>query len=87
MEDILFGSDDMGSGMIDVAASVAVSSGHTYTAEEVSLMLAALGAMVASVVYSFKHIKSSSCLGSKCQQEVVDVVHVENGTGRQETDV
>lgn len=87
MDDILFGSDDMGSGMIDVAASVAVSSGHTYTAEEVSLMLAALGAMVASVVYSFKHIKSSSCLGSKCQQEVVDVVHVENGTGRQETDV
>ena len=58
---------------------------HIYTAEEISLMLAALGAMVASIVYSFKHIKSSSCLGVKCQQEVVDVVHVEKG--RQETDV
>jgi len=85
MDNILFGSDDMGSGMVDVVASVAVSSGHTYTAEEVSLMLAALGAMVASIVYSFKHIKSSSCLGSKCQQEVVDVVHIENG--KQETEV
>lgn len=84
MEDILFGSDDMGSGMI---ASASISTAHVYTAEEVALMLAALGAMVASIVYSFKHIKSSSCLGSKCQQEVVDVVHVENGTGRQETDV
>mgnify|MGYP003632145287 CR=1 FL=1 len=79
MEDILF--NDEGSGLI--AASI--STAHVYTAEEIALMLAALGAMVASVVYSFKHIKSSSCLGSKCQQEVVDVVHVENG--RQETDV
>ena len=84
MEDILFNDD--GSGLI---ADTAISLAHVYTAEEIALMLAALGAMVASVVYSFKHIKSSSCLGSKCQQEVVDVVHVENGTGlvRQETDV
>ena len=85
MENILFGNDDTGSGMVDVVASVAVSSGHVYTAEEVSLMLAALGAMVASIVYSFKHIKSSSCLGSKCQQEVVDVVRIENG--KQESEV
>ena len=33
-------------------------------------------AIVASIVYSFKHIKSSSCLGSKCQQEVEGVVVV-----------
>ena len=85
MENILFGNDDTGSGMVDVVASVAVSSGHVYTAEEVSLMLAALGAMVASIVYSFKNIQYSSCLGSKCQQEVVDVVHIENG--KQESEV
>tara|TARA_R110002096_G_scaffold182282_2_gene360008 strand:- start:99 stop:338 length:240 start_codon:yes stop_codon:yes gene_type:complete len=79
MEDILFNDD--GSGL----SAASISTAHVYTAEEIALMLAALGAMVASIVYSFKHIKSSSCLGSKCQQEVVDVVHVENG--RQETDV
>ncbi len=80
MEDILFGDDD-GSGLSASITDIA----HIYTAEEISLMLAALGAMVASIVYSFKHIKSSSCLGVKCQQEVVDVVHVEKG--RRETDV
>ena len=77
MDEILFGNDDLGSG--DFAASIALASGHKYTAEEVSLMLAALGAMVASIVYSFKHIKSSSCLGSKCQQEVEGVVVVPDG--------
>jgi hypothetical protein len=81
MEDILFNDD--GSGLIADAASI--TTAHVYTAEEIALMLAALGAMVASIIYSFKHIKSSSCLGSKCQQEVVDVVHIENG--RQESDV
>lgn len=48
---------------------------HIYTAEEISLMLAALGACVASIIYSFKHIKSSSCLGFSCKQ-AVDEVHV-----------
>ena len=81
MEDILFNDDD-GSGLF---ADASITTAHVYTAEEIALMLAALGAMVASIIYSFKHIKSSSCLGSKCQQEVVDVVHIENG--RQESDV
>ena len=34
---------------------------HTYTAEEIALMLGALGAMVASIIYSVKNIKHSSC--------------------------
>jgi len=80
MDDILFGNED-GSGLSASIDGIA----HIYTAEEISLMLAALGAMVASIVYSFQHIKSSSCLGMKCKQEVTDVVHVENG--RRETDV
>ena len=49
------------------------SQPHIYSANEVSLMLAALGACVASIIYSFKHIKSSSCLGSSCSQVVTDV--------------
>ena len=44
--------------------------GHIYSADEVALMLAAFGACVASVIYSFKHVKSSSCMGVKCQQAV-----------------
>lgn len=34
---------------------------HTYTAEEIALMLGALGAMVASIIYSIKNVKHSSC--------------------------
>ena len=68
--DEIFDNDD---GVNESAASL-LNVPHIYTAEEVALMLAALGAMVASIVYSFKHIKSSSCLGSKCQQEVEAVV-------------
>lgn len=35
--------------------------GHVYTAEEIALMLGALGAMVASIIYSVKNIKHSTC--------------------------
>ena len=49
------------------------SQPHIYNANEISLMLAAFGAAVASIIYSFKHIKSSSCLGSSCSQVVTDV--------------
>ena len=34
---------------------------HVYTAEEIALMLGAMGAMVASIIYSVKNIKKSSC--------------------------
>ena len=34
---------------------------HVYTAEEIALMLGALGAMVASIIYSVKNIKHSTC--------------------------
>lgn len=45
---------------------------HIYTAEEVSIMLAAIGAMVVSIIYSFKHIKSSDCCCVHCKQDVGD---------------
>ena len=47
---------------------------HIYTANEISLMLAAFGGCIASIIYSFKHIKSSSCLGSSCNQVVEGVI-------------
>lgn len=34
-------------------------------------LVAAIAAAVGSVIYASKHIKSSSCLGSKCEQEVI----------------
>lgn len=47
---------------------------HIYSANEISLMLAAFGACVASVIYSFKHVKSSSCCGTRCEQAVEGVI-------------
>lgn len=34
-------------------------------------LVAAIAAAIGSVIYAAKHIKSSSCLGSKCEQQVV----------------
>jgi len=34
---------------------------HIYTADEIALMLGALGACLATFIYSFKNIKHSSC--------------------------
>jgi len=34
-------------------------------------LVAAIAAAIGSVIYASKHIKKSSCLGSKCEQEVV----------------
>jgi hypothetical protein len=45
---------------------------HIYTAEEVSIILAAIAAMVVSIIYSFKHIKSSDCCCVHCKQDVGD---------------
>lgn len=53
----LFGPEDLN---LTAEASV----GHIakiYSAEEIALMLGALGAMVASIIYSVKNIKHSSC--------------------------
>jgi len=34
-------------------------------------LVAAIAAAIGSIIYASKHIKSSSCLGSKCEQVVV----------------
>lgn len=69
MEEI-FGNDELFNHTIETAAA---KISHVYTAEEIALMLGAFGAAFASIVYSFKHIKSSSCLGFKCKQQVDEV--------------
>ena len=49
-------------------------------AEQAAIMIAAIGAAIASVVYSFKHIKSSTCCAGflECEQVVEDEVYVED---------
>ena len=37
------------------------SVAHIYSAEEIAIILGALGAMVASIIYSVKNVKHSSC--------------------------
>ena len=34
-------------------------------------LVASIAAAIGSIIYASKHIKSSSCLGSRCEQEVV----------------
>ena len=49
-------------------------------AEQAAIMIAAIGAAIASVVYSFKHIKSSTCcLGFfACEQETEHDIYIES---------
>ena len=44
-------------------------TGETYAG--IAAIVAAVAAAVGSVIYASKHIKSSSCMGSKCEQEVI----------------
>ena len=42
-------------------------------AEAVSLIIASIGACIASIIYSLKHIRKSDCCGNSCQQVVEGV--------------
>ena len=44
-------------------------SGEYYAG--MAALVAAIAAAIGSVIYASKHVKSSSCLGNKCEQEVV----------------
>lgn len=60
-------------------ASILYNDKDQIDAEQAAIMIAAIGAAIASVVYSFKHIKSSTCcLGFfECEQVVEDEVYIE----------
>jgi len=47
-------------------ASIVEHVTKNYSAEEVAILLGALGAMVASIIYAFKNIKHSSCCLGIC---------------------
>lgn len=42
--------------------------------ESITLIIASVGACIASVVYSFKHVKTSECWGSKCVQDTSSAI-------------
>tara|TARA_R110000824_G_scaffold92134_1_gene223742 strand:- start:97 stop:285 length:189 start_codon:yes stop_codon:yes gene_type:complete len=37
--------------------------------QDITLLIAAIGAMLGSVIYSLKHVKKSDCCGSSCTQD------------------
>lgn len=46
------------------------STGNIYSATDISLILGGIAAAFATIIYSCKHVKSSSCFGFKCNQVV-----------------
>lgn len=53
----MFGNEDL-----NLTAEASISDlPHTYNANDITLMLGALGACVASIIYGFKNVKKSSC--------------------------
>jgi len=46
-----------------------LKEGNSYA--EMGALVAAIAAAIGSVIYASKHIKSSSCCGSKCEQQVI----------------
>ena len=39
---------------------------------EVALIISAVAASLASIIYSFKHVRKSQCCGNTCEQVIVD---------------
>ena len=38
--------------------------------QDITLIIASIGATIASIIYSLKHVKKSDCCGAGCIQEV-----------------
>ena len=58
--DEVFGNDELANQTIETLTSKVI---HQYTADEVALLLGALSACVAGIIYSIKNVKKSSCCG------------------------
>jgi hypothetical protein len=43
---------------------------------EVALIVSAVAASLASIIYSFKHVKKSNCCGNTCEQAIPDMPQV-----------
>ena len=53
--------------------------------QDITLLIAAIGAMLGSVIYSLKHVKKSDCCGSSCTQETA--VDIEMGKISESTEL
>jgi hypothetical protein len=63
--------DDDTAAMISEAAQAAVAlMPETEQGTEIGLVVGGIAAALCSVIYASKHIKSSSCWGFKCKQDV-----------------
>ena len=51
--------------------------------EDITLLIGAIAAALASIIYSLKHVKKSDCCGSSCTQEVE--LDIEAGEIKKET--
>jgi len=43
-------------------------------AQSVALIIGSIGGLIASVIYSLKHIRKSECCGSECVQDTDSIV-------------
>lgn len=60
MENEIFGNEEIVNQTIEPSIS---NIPHIYSADEVALLLGALSACVAGIIYSIKNVKKSSCCG------------------------
>jgi len=58
--DEIFGNDELNNQTAEILSS---QLKHIYSADEVALLLGALSACVAGIIYSIKNVKKSSCCG------------------------
>lgn len=49
---------------------------------EVALIISAVAASLASIIYSFKHVKKSNCCGNTCEQAIPDIPAVSRQRSR-----
>tara|TARA_R110000851_G_scaffold236046_3_gene388637 strand:+ start:328 stop:531 length:204 start_codon:yes stop_codon:yes gene_type:complete len=47
-------------------------------AQAVALIIGSIGGLIASVIYSLKHIRKSECCGNKCTQDTMECGGCEN---------
>lgn len=54
---------------------------------EVALILSAVAASLASIIYSMKHIKKSNCCGNTCEQAIPDLPNTPRNRSRSQASV
>ena len=68
--DVLDMDDDTSIMIVKAAQQAVALMPKTEKGTEVGLVVGGIAAAICSVIYALKHIKSSSCWGFSCKQEV-----------------